>query len=74
MGGQVTIMFTLDGGGYTLAASAAISRTCLVDGLAHNITPGSWTTDITFSNADTRVFLMLDDDPFGALDLGRLAF
>lgn len=46
----------------------------LIDGIEHRITPGSWMCDLSFANADTRVFLELDHATFGQLDLGRLAF
>lgn len=46
----------------------------IVDGVHHRITPGSWTTTLRLSNADTRPFLILNDAVFGALDANRIAF
>lgn len=57
-----------------LGVGSAIERLSIVDGIRHNITPGSWTVDLSFANADSRAFLMLDDLVFGALDSNRLAF
>lgn len=57
-----------------LGVGDAISLTCLIDGIEHSITNRSWTVSLSFSNADARAFLMLDDPLFGALDSARLAF
>ncbi len=68
------LVLTLDAGGYTVSASDTITRTCIVDGVEHDITPGHWTTTIRLGNADTRPFLTLDHATLGRLDSNRLAF
>jgi hypothetical protein len=57
-----------------LGIGDTISRLSLVDGISHRIGHGSWVVELSFSNADTRSFLMLDDAVFGVLDANRLAF
>lgn len=57
-----------------LGVGDTISRLSLIDGIRHRITPGSWTVEFLFANADTRSFLTLDDPLTGELDANRLAF
>lgn len=57
-----------------LGVGSTIERMSLVEGIAHRISHGSWTVQVSFSNADTRAFLMLDDATFGKLGTNRLAF
>lgn len=57
-----------------LGVGDTISRLSLIDGIRHRITPGSWTVEFSFANADTRSFLTLDDPVTGALNENRLAF
>jgi hypothetical protein len=51
-----------------------IERMSIVDGLSHRIAHGSWVTEVSFANADSRTFFVLDDPVFGVLDANRLAF
>jgi hypothetical protein len=57
-----------------LNVGATIERLSLVDQISHNISHGSWSMDLTFANADTRLFIALDGPVLGALDAYRLAF
>lgn len=57
-----------------LGVGDTISRLSLIDSVRHRIAPGSWTAELSFSNADTRSFLTLDDPITGELDANRLAF
>lgn len=57
-----------------LNVGGVIQRLSMIDGIRHHITPGSWLVDVSFSNADARSFLMLDDVVYGDLDANRLAF
>jgi hypothetical protein len=57
-----------------LGIGSAIERLSIIDGIEHRIATGSWTVDLSFANADTRTFLVLDDSVFGDLDSNRLAF
>ena len=51
----------------------SMTRTCIVEGIAHDITPDSHT--VTFSLGDaSRSFFELDDPILGALDSNVLAF
>jgi hypothetical protein len=53
--------------------SSSMNRTCIVEGIAHDITPDSHT--VTFSLGDAnRSFFELDDPILGALDSNVLAF
>jgi hypothetical protein len=55
-------------------APDTITRTCIVDGIEHTITPGSWGTVVRLGNADTRPFLVLNHPTLGRLNHNRLAF
>lgn len=57
-----------------LNVGATINRLSLIDGIHHRIGHGSWTMDVTFANADTRLFITVDGPVLGALDAYRLAF
>lgn len=52
----------------------AMSRSCIVEGIAHDITPDSHTVTLSLGDADRRSFLQLDDPVFGRLDSNVLAF
>lgn len=52
----------------------AMSRACIVEGIAHEITPDSHTVTLSLGDADRRSFLQLDDAVFGRLDSNVLAF
>lgn len=57
-----------------LNVGSTIERRSMIDGVSHRIGHGHWTVDVSFANADTRAFLMLDDSVFGELDANRVAF
>ncbi len=58
-----------------LAVGTDIEKLSIVDGIRHDITArGGWRTEMSFANADTRSFLVLDDANYGTLDANRLAF
>lgn len=52
----------------------SLSRDCIVEGIAHDITPDSHTVTLSLGDADRRSFLQLDDAVFGVLDSNVLAF
>jgi hypothetical protein len=52
----------------------SLSRDCIVEGIAHDITPDSHTVTLSLGDADRRSFLQLDDAVFGRLDSNVLAF
>jgi hypothetical protein len=52
----------------------SLSRSCIVEGIAHDITPDSHTVTLSLGDADRRSFLQLDDAVFGVLDSNVLAF
>jgi hypothetical protein len=52
----------------------SLSRSCIVEGIAHDITPDSHTVTLSLGDADRRSFLQLDDAVFGHLDSNVLAF
>lgn len=52
----------------------AMSRSCIVEGITHEITPDSHTVTLSLGDADRRSFLQLDDAVFGRLDSNVLAF
>jgi hypothetical protein len=52
----------------------SLSRSCIVEGIAHDITPDSHTVTLSLGDADRRSFLQLDDAVFGVLDTNVLAF
>jgi hypothetical protein len=56
-----------------LNVGATISRVSLVDGISHRIGHGSWSVELTFANADTLTYFVLDDPVLGVLDSNRLA-
>jgi hypothetical protein len=58
-----------------LTVGSSIQRASMIDGIKHQISPGSWEVALSFANADERSFLVLDDPVYGLLDSGnRLAF
>lgn len=57
-----------------LNVGATISKLSLIDGVSHRIVHGSWTVDLSFSNADTATYLTLDSATLGLLDTDRLAY
>lgn len=57
-----------------LGVGGMIQRLSIVDGVSHQIGPGKWVAELSFSNADSRSFLTLDDPVFGVLGSNRLAF
>jgi hypothetical protein len=58
-----------------LNVGSTIEKLSIVDGIRHSISRhGQWTMELSFANADTRTFLILDDTVFGVLDANRLAF
>lgn len=56
-----------------LGVGSAISRLSMIDGIDHAITNGSWNMALSFANADTRSYLVLDSATLGLLDTGRVA-
>jgi hypothetical protein len=52
----------------------SMSRSCIVEGITHDITPDSHTVTLSLGDADRRSFLQLDDVVFGHLDSNVLAF
>jgi hypothetical protein len=54
--------------------SSSLTRSCIVEGIAHDITPDSHTVTLSLGDADRRSFLQLDDPIFGTLDHNVLAF
>lgn len=52
----------------------SMSRSCIVEGIAHDITPDSHTVTLSLGDADRRSFMQLDDVVFGRLDSNVLAF
>jgi hypothetical protein len=52
----------------------SLTRSCIVEGIAHDITPDSHTVTLSLGDADRRSFLTLDDAVFGRLDSNVLAF
>jgi hypothetical protein len=52
----------------------SLTRSCIVEGIAHDITPDSHTVTLSLGDADRRSFLQLDDPIFGTLDHNVLAF
>jgi hypothetical protein len=57
-----------------LGTGTEISQICMVDGITHTIGQNTWMTTLNLSNADTRIFFILDESTFGKLDSNRLAF
>jgi hypothetical protein len=53
---------------------SSLTRSCIVEGIAHDITPDSHTVTLSLGDADRRSFLQLDDPIFGTLDHNVLAF
>lgn len=64
----VSVTFTPNGLG------AAVERTCIVEGISHDITPDSHFVTLHLGDADRRSVLQLDDTVFGRLDANVLAF
>lgn len=56
------------------SVGSAIVRTCIVEGIAHDITPGSHVVTLSLGDTDRRSFVRLDDTIFGKLDSNVLAF
>ena len=56
------------------SVGSAIVRTCIVEGISHDITPGSHVVTLSLGDTDRRSFVRLDDTIFGKLDTGVLAF
>ena len=52
----------------------SMTRACIVEGIAHEITPDSHTVTLSLGDADRRSFLQLDDAVFGSLGTNVLAF
>jgi hypothetical protein len=52
----------------------SMTRSCIVEGIRHDITPDSHTVTLSLGDADRRSFLQLDDAVFGHLDSNVLAF
>ena len=59
---------------YLTGAPASVTRTCVVQGLSHRITPGSHVVAVQLGSADNRAFLRLDDTTFGRLDFNLLGW
>jgi hypothetical protein len=53
---------------------SAIQRTCIVEGVAHDITPVSHVVTLSLGDTDRRSTMRLDDDVFGKLDTNVLTF
>lgn len=56
------------------SVGSAIVRTCIVEGISHDITPGSHVVTLSLGDTDRRSALRLDDTVFGVLDNQALAF
>lgn len=52
----------------------AITRTCIIEGISHNITPASHVVTFALGDVDRRATLRLDDTVFGKLDSNVLTF
>lgn len=52
----------------------AIERNCIVEGITHDITPGSHVVTLSLGDVDRRSTMRLDDTVFGRLDFNVLAF
>lgn len=52
----------------------AITRTCIIEGISHNITPESHVVTFALGDVDRRATLRLDDTVFGRLDYNVLTF
>ena len=59
---------------YLTGAPASVTRTCVVQGLSHRITPGSHVVTVQLGSADNRSFLRLDNTTFGRLDFNLLGW
>lgn len=59
---------------YLTGAPASVTRTCVVQGLSHRITPGSHVVTVQLGSADNRAFLRLNDATFGRLDFNLLGW
>jgi hypothetical protein len=68
IGSVVSVTWTPNGVG------SSLTRSCIVEGIAHDITPDSHTVTLSLGDADRRSFLQLDDAVFGRLDSNVLAF
>ena len=56
------------------SVGSAIVRTCIVEGIAHDITPTQHVVTLSLGDTDRRSFVRLDDTIFGRLDSNVLAF
>lgn len=64
----VCVTFTPNGTG------DPIERNCIVEGISHDITPGSHVVTLSLGDVDRRSTMRLDDTVFGRLDYNVLAF
>lgn len=51
-----------------------IDRTCIVEGISHEMAPGSHVVTLSLGDVDRRSTVRLDDSVFGRLDFNVLAF
>lgn len=59
---------------FRTGAPSSISRTCLVQGLTHSISPSVHRVVVDLGAVDNRAFLRLDNTTFGILDTNRLGY
>lgn len=59
---------------YLTGAPASVTRTCIVQGISHTISPSSHVVTVQLGSADNRAFLRLDDTTFGRLDFNLLGW
>ena len=65
---RIVVKFSVPGGG-------TIEKSCFIDGVAHDVTPESWSTSFNLRSATQYTgFFILDSATAGLLDTNKLAF
>lgn len=59
---------------YKTGAPASVTKSCIVEGISHRITPTSHTVNVQLGTADNRAFLRLDNAVFGRLNNNLLGW
>lgn len=59
---------------YLTGTPSSVTRTCIVQGISHTISPSSHVVTVQLGSADNRAFLRLDDTTFGRLDFNLLGW
>lgn len=59
---------------FAAGTPSSVTKTVIVSGISHNITPGTHQVSFTFESTDQNQYLTLDNDVFGHLDANLLAF